>query len=216
MLNSSTSLTLKDFIKSSIPCFKLFDLPANDGKVDINSVVKSLENGFELHNRIREIEQEKISILQDFEKQNEIMNSLKNENELLIEQNSNLEKLSDRNERELLNYCEIINNVTALLTDILNSIGDSSLKSQLLNLHNILNISGQNQIMNNSMNRITPYSASSSNGFTEKGMFSYPKQKQVKNSSSNKGLNTISSLNPRVQSKMMSDTFISKFINAGK
>ena len=189
---------------------------SDDGKVDINSVVKSLENGFELHNRIREIEQEKISILQDFEKQNEIMNSLKNENELLIEQNSNLEKLSDRNERELLNYCEIINNSTALLTDILNSIGDSSLKSQLLNLHNILNISGQNQIMNNSMNRITPYSASSSNGFTEKGMFSYPKQKQVKNSSSNKGLNTISSFNPRVQSKMMSDTFISKFINAGK
>lgn len=192
---------------------------AEDGKVDINSIVKSLENGFELHNRIREIEQEKITILQDFEKQNEIMNSLKNENEILYEQNSNLEKLSDRNERELANYSEIINNSNQILNELIASCGDSNqiLKNELLKIHQLLSIpssgyseSGFRQGYNNGNIN------SSLTAFTEKGMFSYTSKQKQQLLKNNSGLGTINHYSARQQQKNMSDTFISKFINAPK
>lgn len=195
----------------------------DDNKVDINSIVKSLENGFELHNRIREIEQEKNTILQDFEKQNEIMNSLKNENEILYEQNSNLEKLSDRNEKELANYSEIINNSNQILNELIGSCGDSNqlLKNELLKIHQLLSIPSSGYSELGSKQGYNNHNNSSNNAsfttFTEKGMFSYPsKQKQLKLSKNNTSLNPLSNYNPRQQQKNMSDTFISKFINAPK
>ena len=57
-----------------------------EGKIDIDSIVKSLSNGIELHNKIREIENEKNYLINELEKQNEMLNSVKNECDILNEQ----------------------------------------------------------------------------------------------------------------------------------
>ena len=39
-----------------------------EGKIDIDSIVKSLSNGIELHNKIREIENKKNYLINELEK----------------------------------------------------------------------------------------------------------------------------------------------------
>ena len=115
-------------------------------QIDINSIIKSLCNGIELHNQIRELEQDKLSICQDFKKQNEIITSLTKENKIFFEQNANLEKLIERNNKEISTYNKIITDANKIISDILITYIniDNDLKSDLNSLYNLLSSHNNN------------------------------------------------------------------------
>ena len=170
----------------------------DNAQIDINSIMKSLCNGIELHNQIRELEQDNMTISQDFQKQNEIITSLTNENKVFTEQNSNLEKLIERNNKEISTYNEIITNANKMISDIIITYIniDNNLKNDLNSLYNVLSshnnktfkhsnsfkVQSVNSSLNSSLdnvNRSVGGFGESNNSYLkynclpEKGMFSY-------------------------------------------
>ena len=211
-----------------------------EGKIDIDSIVKSLSNGIELHNKIREIENEKNYLINELEKQNEILNSIKSENDILNEQNSELEKINDKNEKEIFDYVKSLNKGNNLLKEIAknNPIIKNDINKiiSLLNSKNLIqNYNNDNSKMtinnNNNINNNNISSARSSSS----DIFSYNNSNDDFYGKKNK--NNISYLNSNNNNKytgsyaknaMMNkkknsisynnnnDDFISKFINVGK
>ena len=105
------------------------------------------------------------------------------------------------------------------MNELIASCGDSNqiLKNELLKIHQLLSIpssgyseSGFRQGYNNGNIN------SSLTAFTEKGMFSYTSKQKQQLLKNNSGLGTINHYSARQQQKNLSDTFISKFINAPK
>ena len=205
-----------------------------EGKIDIDSIVKSLSNGIELHNKIREIENEKNYLINELEKQNEILNSIKSENDQLNEQNSELEKINDKNEKEINDYIKSLNKGNNLLKEIAKN--NPLIKNDIYKIISILNSKNLIQNYNNENSKIILNNNNVNSGRSSStDIFSINNYNEDFSGKKNK--NNISYLNSNNNNKytgsydknaMMNkkknsisynnntDDFISKFINIGK